>query len=128
MAKTMKSKPAKNIDEYIAVFPKDVQKKLKEMRTTIRKVVPQAEEAIKYAIPTYVLNRNLVSFAAFKNHIGLYPVPREVEAFKKELANYAGAKATAQFPLDKPLPLKLVVKIVKFLVKRSGEKLKAKSK
>lgn len=120
--------PAKNIDEYIADFPKDVQKHLIEMRTTIRKAVPDAEEAIKYGMPTYVLNGNLLSFGAYKSHIGFYPAPTDTEEFKEELSRYAAAKATARFPLDKNLPLPLITKMVKYLAKRSAEKAKAKTK
>lgn len=114
------------IDEYIAGFPDDIQKLLQTMRTTIRKAAPQAEEAIKYAIPTFVLNGNLVHFAAFKNHIGFYPAPRGIEAFKKELAKYEGSKGTIKFPLDKPLPVGLIGKIVKFRVQDNLKKAKAK--
>ena len=107
---------AKNIDEYIAAFPKDTQKKLEEMRSTIRRAAPEAEEAIAYAIPTFKLNGNLVHFAAFDHHIGFYPAPSGIEAFKKELSRYDGAKGSVQFPLDEPLPLALVTRIVKFRV------------
>jgi len=116
--------PAKNIDEYIAEYPKDVQKHLIEMRTTIRKALPNAEEAIKYGMPTYVLNGNLLSFGAYKTHIGFYPAPTEAEEFKKALSPYAASKATARFPLDKSLPLPLISKMVKYLAKRSAEKAK----
>ena len=85
MAKTMKSIPAGDVDDYISGFPKDIQKMLEAIRTTIQKAAPDAEEAIKYNIPTFRLNGNLVSFAAFKNHMGLYPAPRGVEEFKKEI-------------------------------------------
>jgi uncharacterized protein YdhG (YjbR/CyaY superfamily) len=128
MAKTMKSSPAGNMDEYIAGFPKDIQKMLEQVRITIRKAAPQAEETIKYAIPTFTLNGNLASFAAYKNHIGFYPAPTGVKEFKKELSPYAGAKATARFPTDKSLPLALIGKMVKFLVKRNLEKAKTKKK
>jgi len=124
----MKSIQPRNIDEYIASFPKDIQKLLKKMRATIKKAAPQAEETIKYAIPTYTLNGNLVSFAAFKNHIGFYPVPRLVEPFKKKLAEYEGAKSTARFPFDSPLPLELISEMVKFRVKKNAERVKAKTK
>jgi uncharacterized protein YdhG (YjbR/CyaY superfamily) len=113
---------AKNIDEYIAAFPGDVQKKLQQMRTAIRKAAPEAEEAISYAIPTFKFHGNLVHFAAFKKHIGFYPAPRAIEAFKKELSVYEGGKGTVQFPLDKPLPLSLISKIVKFRVKSNRER------
>jgi uncharacterized protein YdhG (YjbR/CyaY superfamily) len=111
-----------NIDEYIATFPQDIQKLLNQMRATITKAAPKAEEAIKYAIPTFILNGNLVHFAAFKNHIGFYPAPAGIEAFKKEVAPYEAGKGSLQFPLDKPLPLSLVTKIVKYRVAQNLEK------
>lgn len=119
---------AETIDEYIASFPPNIRKLLKEMRTTIQKAAPKAEEAIKYAMPTFVLNGNLVHFAAFKNHIGFYPAPQGIEEFKKELSKYKGAKGSVQFPLDEPLPLSLVTKIVKFRVAKNMEKAKTKKK
>jgi uncharacterized protein YdhG (YjbR/CyaY superfamily) len=119
---------AKNIDEYIAGFPKDIQHLLQEMRTTIKKAAPKAEEAIKYAMPTFTFHGNLVHFAAFKNHIGFYPAPSGIEEFKKELADYEGSKGAIRFPLDKKLPLPLIGRIVKFRVKRTLEKVKAKEK
>jgi len=125
---SMKRIPAKNIDEYISDFPEDIQKRLQEIRETIRKAAPNAEETINYAIPTFTLNGNLVHFAGFKNHIGFYPAPSGIEAFKKELSVYEGAKGSVQFPLDKPLPLGLVTKIVKFRVKENLEKTPAKNK
>jgi uncharacterized protein YdhG (YjbR/CyaY superfamily) len=118
----MKTTQAENIDEYIAGFPTDIQKRLEEMRATIRKAAPEAEEAISYAIPTFKLNGNLVHFAAFKNHIGFYPAPKGIEAFKKELSAYEGGKGTVQFPYDEPLPIALITKIVKFRVKDNLEK------
>jgi len=126
MAKAIKSIPAENIDEYIAGFPKNIQKMLKEIRAVVKKAAPKAEESIKYDIPTFVLNGNLVSFGAWKSHIGLYPVPRQVEEFKKELSAYDGEKSTLKLPLDNPLPLALIGKIVKFNVKRNLEKAGAK--
>src|SRR3982751_2228031 len=113
---------AKNIDEYIAGFPQEVQKRLQQMRTVIKKAAPQAEETINYAIPTFFLNGNLVHFAGYKNHIGFYPAPSGIEAFKKELSEYAGAKGSVQFPLDKPLPLELVKRIVQFRVEENLRK------
>jgi uncharacterized protein YdhG (YjbR/CyaY superfamily) len=109
-----------SIDEYIASFPVDVQKRLQEIRAAIKSVAPQATEKISYQMPTFYLNGNLVHFAAFKNHIGFYPVPSGIEAFKKELSKYAQGKGSVQFPLDQPLPLALIKKIVKF---RVGENL-----
>jgi uncharacterized protein YdhG (YjbR/CyaY superfamily) len=122
----MKGTPAKNIDEYIAGFPKEIQQKLQAMRQAIREAAPQAEEAMKYAIPTFVLNGNLVHFAAFKNHIGFYPAPQGLIEFQKELSKYEGGKGSVQFPLDEPLPISLVKKIVKFRVKKNVEKAKTK--
>ncbi|MBL0007721.1 MAG: DUF1801 domain-containing protein [Saprospiraceae bacterium] len=114
---------AKNIDEYIAAFPEEIQAMLEQIRATISKVAPTAEEAIKYAIPTFVLNgRNLVHFAAFKNHIGFYPTPTGIESFQKELSKYKQGKGSVQFPLDEPMPLALITKIVKFNMVRNAEK------
>ena len=110
---------SENIDEYIRGFPKEIQNLLKEMKSTIQKAAPDAEEAIKYAMPTFVLNGNLVHFAAYKNHIGFYPAPSGIDAFKKELSVYKGGKGTVQFPLDKPLPLNLITKIVKFRIEQN---------
>jgi uncharacterized protein YdhG (YjbR/CyaY superfamily) len=128
MAMTMRGPLAGDIDEYIAGFPKDVRTKLQEIRGTIRKAAPQAEEAIKYGIPTFTLHGNLVHFAAYKNHIGFYPAPRGIEAFKKELSAYEGSKGTIKFPLDIKLPLPLISKIVKFRVKENVDKAKSKTK
>jgi uncharacterized protein YdhG (YjbR/CyaY superfamily) len=114
--KTAEESP-KTVDEYIAGFPRDVQTILKQVRATIRKAAPDAEEAIKYRVPTFVLNGNLVHFAAFKNHVGFYPTPSGIKEFKDELSPYESAKGSVQFPLDKPMPLKLIERIVKFRVK-----------
>ena len=105
-----------SIDEYIATFPKDIQKILEKIRATIKAAAPEAEEKISYQMPTFFLKGNLVHFAAFKKHIGFYPVPTGIEKFKKELSAYAGAKGSVQFPLDKPIPYGLISKIVKFRV------------
>ena len=113
-----------SIEEYIASFPADVQKRLQEIRAAIKSVAPQATEKISYQMPTFFLNGNLVHFAAFKNHIGFYPVPSGIEAFKKELSNYAQGKGSVQFPLDQPLPLALIKKIVKFRVAENLAKAK----
>ncbi|MEK6375192.1 MAG: DUF1801 domain-containing protein [Acidobacteriota bacterium] len=112
----------KDIDDYIAGFPDDVQEILQKMRATIKKAAPDAEEAIKYQIPTFVLNGNLVHFAAFKSHIGFYPVPRGVEEFKKELSLYEGGKGTLRLPFDRPIPVALIHKIVRFRAKQNLEK------
>jgi uncharacterized protein YdhG (YjbR/CyaY superfamily) len=124
----MKTTAAETIDAYIAEFPKDIQKKLKDLRATIKKAAPKAEEKISYAMPTFALHGNLVHFAAYKNHIGFYPAPRAIEEFKKELSKYEGSKGTVQFPLDEPLPLSLVSKMVKFRVAQNMEKAAAKKK
>jgi len=123
----MTSSTPANIDAYIAGFPKEIQILLETMRTTIAKAAPEAEECIKYAMPTFTLEGNLVHFAAFKNHIGFYPVPSGIKEFKEELSVYKGAKGSVQFPLDKPLPLALVTKIVEFRVAENLNK-KAKKK
>ena len=109
----------KNIDDYIAGFPPDVQVILEKMRTTIRKAAPGAEEAIKYRLPTFVLSGNLVHFGAFKKHIGFYATPTGNKQFQAELSAYEGAKGSVQFPLDKPIPYGLVSKMVKFRVKEN---------
>jgi uncharacterized protein YdhG (YjbR/CyaY superfamily) len=119
---------SKDIDKYIAGFPKDVQEILEKLRATIRKEAADAEEIINYGIPTFTLKGNLVHFAAFKNHIGFYPTPAGIEKFKKELSAYEMAKGSVQFPLDKPLPFDLISKIVKFRVKENLERAEAKGK
>jgi uncharacterized protein YdhG (YjbR/CyaY superfamily) len=119
----------RNIDEYIAGFPNDVQEILEKIRMTIRKAAPGAEETISYQIPTFTLKgRYLVYFAAYKKHIGLYPAPRGIEKFKEELSVYEGGKGTVRFPLDKPIPFDLISKIVKFRVKKNLEGAEAKGK
>ena len=116
----------RTIDEYIAGFSADVQEILEKIRTTIREVAPEAEETIKYRIPTFTLKGNLVHFAAFKKHIGFYPEPTGMEAFKDELSVYEGAKGSVQFPLDQPIPYDLISRIVKFRVKENLERAKGK--
>ena len=118
----------KNIDDYIATFPKGTQTVLKKLRATIRKAAPKAEETINYQIPTFTLQGNLVHFAAFKNHIGFYPTPSGIEKFKEELSVYEGAKGSVKFPLDKLIPYALITKIVKFRVQENLERAAAKGK
>ena len=113
---------AKAIDDYIASYPPEIQERLQAMRETIRKAAPKAEEKIGYGIPTFTLNGNLVHFGGSKNHVGFYPAPSGIKAFQKELSVYKGAKGSVQFPHDKPLPLALVTKIVKYRVKENMEK------
>jgi uncharacterized protein YdhG (YjbR/CyaY superfamily) len=117
-------KQVKNIDEYIADFPKDVQTHLQTIRKVIHKAAPQATEDIKYGIPTFVLNGNLVHFGGHKNHIGFYPAPMGIEAFQEETAQYQAGKGTLQFPLDKPMPLELIDRIVKYRVEKNLAKKK----
>jgi uncharacterized protein YdhG (YjbR/CyaY superfamily) len=118
----------KTIDEYIAGFPPDVQAILQEIRRTIREAAPEAQEAIKYRMPTFTLKGNLVHFAAFKKHIGLYPTPTGVEEFKNELSAYKGAKGSVQFPLDKPIPYGLISRIVRFRVGETLRRAQVKGK
>jgi len=106
---------ASDIDEYIAGFPETTQKLLNKVRATFRKAIPKAEEAISYGIPTFKLNgKHVIYFAGYKNHISVYPAPRENPAFKKELAAYKGGKGTVQFPNDKPLPIELISRMATF--------------
>jgi len=115
------------IDEYIETFPDDVKAILQKMRQTIKQAAPGAVEAISYGMPTFKLNgRNLVHFAAFKSHIGFYPIPSGIEAFKDELSPYKQGKGSVQFPLDKPIPYGLVEMIVKYRVKEELETKKKK--
>ena len=116
------SRQFKTIDEYIAMFPEDVQRLLNELRQTIREAAPEAQETINYRMPTFTLNGNLVHFAAFKNHIGFYPTPSGMEAFKQELSAYKGAKGSVQFPIDQPLPLALIRRMVEYRVKENSER------
>jgi uncharacterized protein YdhG (YjbR/CyaY superfamily) len=116
----------RDIDEYIAGFPSDIQQILEEIRMTIRKAAPDAEETIKYQMPTFTLEGNLVHFAAYKKHIGFYPVPRGNESFKAELSAYEGEKSTVRFPIDKPVPLDLIGRIVRFRVKENLKRAEAK--
>src|ERR1700719_602743 len=112
----------KNTEEYIAGFPTAVQRILREIRSIIRTAAPDAEETIKYRMPTFVLHGNLVHFAAFEKHIGFYPTPSGIEAFKDELSAYPNAKGSVQFPLDKAVPFDLIRELVKFRVKEPREK------
>ena len=116
------AEPFKTMDEYINTFPEDVRTILNELRQSIKETAPEAEETINYQIPTFTLHGNLVHFAAFKNHIGFYPTPSGMEAFKKELAPYKAAKGSVQFPIDRPLPLPLIRRIVEYRVKENLER------
>lgn len=121
----MTTKPG-SIDEYIAAFPDDVQEVLEQIRATIKKTAPDAEETIKYGMPTFTLKGNLVYFAAYKNFIGFYPAPTGDGAFKEALAGYKTGKGSVQFPLDKPMPLELIVKIVEWRMRQNAEKAEKK--
>jgi len=112
----------KDIDEYIAAFPEETQAILQKVRETIRKAAPEAQEAIKYQIPTFTLNGNLVNFAAFQRHIGFYPTPTGIDAFQDELSAYKGAKGSVQFPLDRPIPYDLIARVVTFRVEENLQK------
>jgi uncharacterized protein YdhG (YjbR/CyaY superfamily) len=116
-----------SIDDYIATFPEETQKILQELRDTIKAAAPDAQEKISYQMPAFTLKGNLVYFAAFKNHIGFYPTPSGTEAFKHEISIYQGAKGSIRFPIDKPLPLKLISKIVKFRIAENLKKAERKS-
>lgn len=118
----MKTQHLQTIEEYIGNFPKDVQKPLRILRSAIKKLAPGAKEVISYGIPTFKLNGNLVHFAGFKTHIGFYPTPSPIAHFKKELAKYSTSKGTIRFPLNKPLPMPLITKIVKFRLKQNIKK------
>ena len=111
------------IDAYIKTFPADVQRLLRQIRQTIRRTAPDAVETISYQMPTFKLGGTfLVSFAAWKKHIGFYPIPSGTEAFKKEISPYRGAKSTARFPTGKPIPYDLVRQMVMFRMKENRER------
>jgi uncharacterized protein YdhG (YjbR/CyaY superfamily) len=112
----------KNIDEYIAKFPIEVQEKLQKIRKIVRDAAPEATEKISYQMPTFYLNGNLVHFAAYKKHIGFYPTPSGITSFDEELAPYKRAKGSVIFPLDKPIPYDLIDKIVRFRVAENVQK------
>ena len=118
--------PPRNIDEYIASFSPEIQSILEKIRLTIREAAPEAEEKISYQIPTFALMGNLVHFAAFKKHIGLYPPVKGDEILKAGIAPYKGEKGSLRFPLDKPIPYTLISRIVKFRVKEQLERAESK--
>lgn len=110
------------IDEYILLFPKETQLLLNQIRKTIKEVAPNAEETMSYGIPTFKLQGNLVHFAAYKNHIGFYPTPSGIQAFKSELKMYTQSKGAVQFPINEPMPFELIKRIVIFRVKENLKK------
>ncbi len=117
-------KTPKNIDDYIDSFPREVRQLLEKIRLTVRKAAPKAEETISYGMPAFRLDGILVWFAGYKHHIGFYPGASGIAAFKKELSAYKGAKGSVQFPIDKPLPLALVSRIVKFRLEEDQQQKK----
>ncbi|GIP46203.1 hypothetical protein J45TS6_46620 [Paenibacillus sp. J45TS6] len=126
----MDEKKAKveSVDEYISQFPAEIQEILQKLRKVIKEAAPHAVEKISYQMPTFALSGNLVHYAAFKNHIGFYPAPSGIEAFKEELSGYKGAKGSVQFPLNQELPYELISRIVQFRAAENKEKAAAKKK
>jgi uncharacterized protein YdhG (YjbR/CyaY superfamily) len=116
----------KNVDEYILSFPKETQKILKQLRASIKKAASQSHEVISYSMPAFKLNGILVWYAAYQTHIGFYPTPSPIKIFRNELTAYKTSKGAIQFPIDKPLPLTLITKIVKFRVNENLQKAKPK--
>lgn len=123
----MKQTKMTTIDEYILQFPVEVQAILQTLRKLVKDISPEAEEKMSYQMPTYYLKGNLVHFAAYKNHIGFYPTPAGIDAFKDELSDYKSAKGSVQFPIDKPIPFELIKRIVEFRVSEmNGDAVKNK--
>jgi len=120
----MNHKDVKNIDEYIATFPITTQLKLEEIRAAIKKVAPEARECFSYKMPAFEYYGMLVYFAAYKNHIGFYALPKAHKAFQEELNSYKTGKGSVQFPLQQPMPIALIEKLVKFRVKENLSKAK----
>lgn len=111
-----KAKKPTTVAEYIQAAPKEAQKKLKELRKAVQDVAPDAEEGLKWGMPSFTQKRILVTYAAFKNHIGFYPTPSAVAAFKKDITKFKNASGSIQFPMDKPLPIALIKKITRFRI------------
>ena len=116
------------IDEYIATFPPDVQAILEKIRSTVRDAAPQAAEKISYKMPAFALDGDLIYFAAFKKHIGVYPPVRGDAKLNKELARYRGEKGNLKFPLDEPIPYELITRVVKSRVKEHGARTRSQRK
>lgn len=116
------------VDQFISAFPEATQVLLQKMRATIRKAAPGAEETINYGIPTFKLQGNLVHFSGYKNHIGFYPGPSALIAFKAELAGYESAKGSVKFPVNRAIPYPLIARMVKFRVKENLARQAAKKK
>ncbi|MEP7277104.1 MAG: DUF1801 domain-containing protein [Bacteroidota bacterium] len=111
-----------SVDGYISGYPADTQKRLQQIRATILQAAPGAEEVISYQMPAFKCHGMLVYFGAYEKHIGFYPLPAGIAMFSREIAGYKHSKGAIQFPLDKPLPLQLVTKMVRFRVKKNLEK------
>src|SRR5687767_7542786 len=118
----MKTEKPSSVPEYISGFPEKTQKALKQVRSVIKKAAPKAEETISYSIAAFKLNGMLVYFAGWKTHIGMYPVPKGDAAFQKQVTAYRAGKGTLKFPLDKPMPVGLITKLVKFRMKENLER------
>jgi uncharacterized protein YdhG (YjbR/CyaY superfamily) len=123
-----RSPDATTLDDYIQGFPRDVQAILSKLRSTVARAAPQAVEKISYGMPTFYYNGNLVHFAAYEHHIGFYPTPSAITAFQSELKKYKSAKGSVQFPIDEPLPLKLIARIVKFRATENARKKPARAR
>lgn len=115
-----------DIDSYIEQFDPAVREKLQSLRSAIREEAPEAKEAISYGMPTFKFHGNLIHFAAYRNHIGFYPAPSGINAFKEALSDYECSKGAIRFPMDRPLPLTLVRQIVQFRVRENSGKVKKK--
>lgn len=124
----MKTIPLNTVDGYIATFPPAVRDQLEKLRALICKTAPKAEEVISYKMPAYKLDGMLVYFAGYEKHIGFYPMPSAIAAFSKEIAGYKSAKGSVQFPVDKPLPVKLITAMIRFRVQENAAKAKTKTK
>jgi uncharacterized protein YdhG (YjbR/CyaY superfamily) len=112
-----------SVDEYIGSFPKGIRIILQQIRNTVKEAAPEAVETIKYQMPTFTLHGNLIHFGAFRNHIGIYPVPKGDNIFRKELSVYVAEKSTIRLPFDKPMPLDLIKKIIELRVKETESKI-----
>ena len=122
------TKQIRTIDEYIGTFQKHVQERLESIRKLVAKLAPDAQEKISYQMPTFYLNGNLVHFAGFQNHIGFYPTPHGISEFQKELSKYKNGKGSIQFPLDEPLPMKLIERMVKYRIQKDRNKVETRKK
>jgi uncharacterized protein YdhG (YjbR/CyaY superfamily) len=123
-----KREEAKTMDEYIKRCPKPARERLETIRRLVRDMAPEATEKISYQMPTFFLNGNLVHFAAFAKHIGFYPTPSGIDEFKEELSKYKNGKGSVQFPLEEPLPIELIKRIVKYRIERNRKKGKLQPK